>query len=118
DDDNVRVFVERTLRGAGYAISVAANGDEAITIAAAEGPFDLLVTDVMMPVMHGGELAQQLRRDNPDLEVLSLTGYSDRLFKEKTMWEGEAFLDKPCTMNALLDAVAGMLHGGALRPAS
>ena len=44
---------------------------------------------------------------NPDLKVLYLTGYSDRLFKEKVMlWEDEAFLDKPCSVKGLLQAVS------------
>jgi len=117
DEAAVRTFVERVLRSAGYAIAVAAGGPEALSIAATEGPFDLLLTDVMMPEMHGGELARQLRRQHANLEVLYLTGYGDRLFKEKTMWEGEAFLDKPCTVNGLLDAVALVLYRRALPPA-
>ena len=117
DEDTVRAFLERVLRKAGYAIVTAANAPEALDIAARDGPFDLLLTDVMMPEMHGGELAHRLRQQYPDLEVLYLTGFGDRLFKEKTIWEGEAFLDKPCTVNGLLEAVALVLYRRALPPA-
>jgi two-component system cell cycle sensor histidine kinase/response regulator CckA len=117
DEDTVRAFVERVLRKAGYTITLAAGGPEALDLAAREGPFDLLLTDVMMPEMHGGELAQRLRQQHPELEVLFLTGFGDRLFKEKTIWEGEAFLDKPCTVNGLLEAVALVLYRRAMPPA-
>ena len=50
------------------------------------------------------------------LKVLYLTGYSDRLFKEKaTLWEDEAFLDKPCSVKGLLQAVYILLSGANLR---
>lgn len=48
----------------------------------------------MMPQMAGDELARRLRQSEPSLKVLYLTGFSDRLFKERvTLWEDEAFLD-------------------------
>ena len=53
-----------------------------------------------------------LRQIEPALKVLYLTGYSDRLFKEKTMlWAEEAFLDKPCTVKGLREAVSLLLFG-------
>jgi CheY-like chemotaxis protein len=95
----VRRFVERVLREAGYTTAVAADGAEAIQIAATLDPFDLVVTDVMMPRMSGDELARRLRSSRPALKVLYLTGFSDRLFKDKvTLWEDEAFLEKPCNV--------------------
>jgi FixJ family two-component response regulator len=65
-----------------------------------------------MPQMSGDELARRLRASYPLLKVLYLTGFSDRLFKEKvTLWADEAFLDKPCTVKGLLEAVALLLFG-------
>jgi two-component system cell cycle sensor histidine kinase/response regulator CckA len=76
------------------------------------GHFDILVTDVMMPEMNGDELARRLRQGAERMKVLYLTGFSDKLFKEKvTLWEDEAFLDKPCTIKGLLEAVSLLLHG-------
>jgi two-component system, cell cycle sensor histidine kinase and response regulator CckA len=118
DDAAVRGFVDRVLREAGYTTMVAANGPEALDLVTRGQALDLLVTDVMLPGMHGGELARCMRDRDPDLEVLYLTGYSDRLFKEKTIWEGEAFLEKPCTVNGLLEAVSRMLHGQLRPPAA
>jgi len=112
DEDSVRKFVDRVLREAGYKTALASDGPEAIAVAARLGPFQILVTDVMMPKMTGDELARRLRETEPSVKVLYLTGFADRLFKEKTtLWEDEAFLDKPCSVKGLLEAVSLLLYG-------
>ena len=112
DEDLVRKFVERVLREAGYATATAADGPEALAVASTLETFDILVTDVMMPQMTGDELARRLRIASPSLKVLYLTGFSDRLFKEKvTLWADEAFLDKPCSVKGLLQAVSLLVFG-------
>ncbi len=112
DEQSVRKFVERVLGEAGYATATASDGPEAIEVAAKLGQFDILVTDVMMPQMTGDELARRLRIAHPGLKILYLTGFSDRLFKEKvTLWADEAFLDKPCSVKGLLEAVSLLLFG-------
>lgn len=112
DEDAVLRFVDRVLRDAGYKTAVANSGAEAIEVAKKVGPLGALVTDVMMPGMTGDELARTLRQTEPALKVLYLTGYSDRLFKEKTMlWADEAFLDKPCTVKGLREAVSLLITG-------
>ena len=117
DEEPVRKFVDRVLREAGYETTVAADGPEAMAIAEKTGTPDILVTDVMMPQMSGDELARRLRQEEPGLKVLYLTGYSDRLFKDKvTLWEDEAFLDKPCSVKGLQQAVALLLFGQFERP--
>src|SRR5262249_23496789 len=112
DEQSVRRFVERALGEAGYATTSASDGPEAIEAAAKMEQFDILVTDGMMPQMTGDELARRLRADRPGLKILYLTGFSDRLFKEKvTLWADEAFLDKPCSVKGLLEAVSLLLFG-------
>ena len=112
DEEAVLRFVDRVLRDAGYKTVVANSGPEAIEVAKKAGPLGALVTDVMMPGMTGDELARMLRQTEPALKVLYLTGYSDRLFKEKAMlWADEAFLDKPCTVKGLREAVSLLITG-------
>lgn len=119
DEEPVRHYVERVLHEAGYQTALAGDGPEALEVAKRLGSFDLLVTDVMMPQMSGDELARRLRRDEPKLKILYLTGYSDRLFAERTtLWEDEAFLDKPCTMQSLKEAVSLLLSGTVGEPGS
>ena len=112
DEPSVQRFVERVLSEAGYSTKIAGDGPEALEVASRMDEFDLVVTDVMMPQMTGDELARRLRVQHPTVKVLYLTGFSDRLFKEKvTLWADEAFLDKPCTVKGLLEAVSLLLFG-------
>src|SRR5262245_4158198 len=111
DEEGVRRFVGRALREAGYRTVTASGGPEALSAAATDA-FDILVTDLMMPEMTGDELARRLRALKPSLKVLYLTGFSDRLFNEKVMlWQDEAFLEKPCSLRGLLEAVSLLLTG-------
>jgi two-component system cell cycle sensor histidine kinase/response regulator CckA len=117
DEEPVLKFVDRVLREAGYKTVTANSGPEAIETAKRIGPLGALVSDVMMPGMSGDELARILRQTEPTLKVLYLTGYSDRLFKEKAvLWADEAFLDKPCTIKGLREAVS-LLIEGTVKPA-
>jgi two-component system cell cycle sensor histidine kinase/response regulator CckA len=112
DEAPITEFVRRVLETAGYEITTALSGAEAIEIAAKSGPFDALVTDLVMPNMTGDELARRLRAAAPQLKVLYLTGFSDRLFKEKVvLWDDEAFLDKPTSIEGLRQAVALLVYG-------
>ena len=117
DEELVRKFVERVLRDAGYQTAAASDGPEALELAAKLDSFDLLVTDVMMPQMTGDELARRVRVSAPGIKVLYLTGFSDRLFKEKvTLWADEAFLEKPCSVKGLRQAVSLLLFGRVEAP--
>src|SRR5262245_35630203 len=112
DEEPVRRFVETVLAEAGYITTVANDGTDAVSVAAKQPPFDILVTDLVMPQMSGDELARRLRLNDPSLKVLYLTGFSDRLFKEKsTLWQDEAFLEKPCSVKGLLQAVSLLASG-------
>lgn len=112
DEASIRSFAERVLRDGGYEVFVAPDGPAALTIVEQQGRFDLFVIDLLMPLMRGDELARQLRQADPDVKVLYFTGYSDRLFREKsTLWENEAFIEKPVTMDGLLEAVSLLLYG-------
>jgi len=95
------------LQGEGYKTVVAENGPEALCVASTLDGLDMIVTDVMMPEMSGCELSRRLRRSNSELKVLYFTGFSDRLFEEKVMmWDNEAFVEKPCSVKGLLEAVS------------
>jgi CheY-like chemotaxis protein len=112
DEEAIRTFVERALRLSGYDTTMAANGLEALKIAEEQRPFDLLLADLVMPGMQGDELARRLRGRDPDLKVLYFTGYSDRLFADRTiLWENEAFVEKPVSVKGLLEAISLALFG-------
>jgi CheY-like chemotaxis protein len=115
DEVPILLFVDRVLRDAGYRTGVARDAADALEVHGRLGPFDLLLTDVRMPEMNGDELARRLRVHEPDLRVLYFTGFCDQLFKDKgLLWEGEAFLEKPCTVPGLLEAVSLVLYDRVL----
>lgn len=117
DDTLTRRFVDRVLREAGFETAVAEGGPEAMAVAEAFQPLDLVLTDLMMPGMSGDELARRLRTTEPGLKVLYLTGYSDLLFRERqTLWEDEAYLEKPCSAAGLLEAVSLLSSGRLATP--
>jgi two-component system cell cycle sensor histidine kinase/response regulator CckA len=112
DEAPVRSFVERVVRQAGHTTATAADGVEALAVAEKLEDLDLLVTDLMMPNMKGDELARRLLAARPNLKVLYLTGFSDHLFTEKVaLWQDEAFLEKPCSVKGLMEAVSLLLFG-------
>ena len=120
DEESIRRFAERTLVGAGYEVVLASDGPEALRLVEAQRrPFDLFVVDVVMPQMRGDELGRQLRQRDLDTKVLYFTGFSDRLFEDrKTLWEHEAFIEKPVTVKGLLEAVSLLLFGHTDGPAA
>ena len=90
----------------------------ALELVASPGrPFDLFVIDLMMPRMTGDQLALVLRRVEPDIKILYLTGFGDELFKEKGRLAAyEAYLDKPVTVKGLQEAVSLLLYGHTQGP--
>ena len=112
DEESILQFVERVLRDAGYETTLAANANTALELAATHEQFDLLLTDLMMPGIQGDELARRLRQQHPELKVLYLTGFADRLFAERlVLWANEAFIEKPVTVAGLREAVSLALFG-------
>jgi len=110
DEPAICSFVYRVLRGHGHTTEVAHGVSEALIKFITSGPFDLLLTDENMPQCRGHELAAALRRLDPDILVLYLTGYSDMLFDDKALlWEGEAYVDKPVSSQALAQAISCLL---------
>jgi CheY-like chemotaxis protein len=114
DEEPMRRFVDLVLTDAGYDTTQAGDGDEAIAISASAPDFHLLITDEMMPRMMGHQLARYMRERYLNIKVLYLSGFRDQLFKEKgSLWADEAFLDKPCTPEQLVQAVSMLLFGPA-----
>jgi len=74
----LREMIEHALSAAGCTVLIAAGGEEAVQAASAHpGPIDILVTDLVMPGMSGAELAQELVRRRPDMQVLFISGMPD-----------------------------------------
>jgi len=112
DEYHVRHVTAMMLQYAGgYSVVEAASGSEALEIAK-HRPLDLAVVDVVMPDLTGDQVVTALRRLDPDLKVLYLTGRVDTLFANRgALWESESYLEKPYTRAGLLQAVTLALTG-------
>ncbi|ADK85618.1 multi-sensor hybrid histidine kinase [Desulfarculus baarsii DSM 2075] len=110
DDDVVRDFSGRMLERLGYVVLAAADGDDALRLAAATERVDLLLTDVIMPRMSGKELARRLSAQRPEIKVLYISGYTDNVIAHHGVLDaGVAFLQKPAALHALAAKVRQVL---------
>jgi CheY-like chemotaxis protein len=113
DEPSVRAVVERTLVKNGYEVVSAANAEEALRIAETEGPFELLLTDVILPGMNGCNLAERLKVVRPQLPVLYISGYTENAIVHGGVLDpGINFLQKPFLTSELLVAVRKALVKG------
>jgi len=95
DDANIRDLVCLFIRNEGFATAEAGDGREALAVYAAR-PIDLVVLDIMMPVMDGWTLCRELRRASPDLPMLMLTAKGETWEKVKGFQLGtDDYLTKP-----------------------
>jgi DNA-binding response OmpR family regulator len=113
DDESVRTFVKRALELDGHEIIEAEDGGIALEILnARQGNFDLLLSDIMMPVMDGIALALAVARDYPNLVILLMTGFADQ--RERAFGLDSLVSDvisKPFTLAEIRAAVARALVG-------
>lgn len=105
DEDMVRAIAERALSRQGYTVVTAENGEVALeTIESMEKP-DLLLSDVVMPVMDGPSMARKVRERWPDLPILFMSGYAEEQLRRSIDLENVAFLPKPFSVQQLAEAV-------------
>jgi two-component system cell cycle sensor histidine kinase/response regulator CckA len=107
DEDPVRAVNARALTARGYTVLEAASGVEALQVIQARGtPVDLVVSDVVMPEMDGPTLLGELRKIDPGLKVIFVSGYAEDAFK-KNLPDGEEFnfLAKPFSLRQLVETV-------------
>jgi CheY-like chemotaxis protein len=114
DEASVRSLVLRALELDGHQVVEAADGAEALeTLNRAEGAFDLLLSDIKMPIMDGIALALAAARDYPKLAILLMTGYADQRERAHGL-EGlvHGVIAKPFTVADIRFAVAAALVKG------
>jgi len=110
DEDAVRTFSQRALSNKGYEVLTADSGESALSVMAqAENKkIDLLITDVVMPIMDGPTLAQRMRQTSPHLKIIFMSGYTEDKLKDH-MGENIFFLPKPFTLKQLAAKVKEVL---------
>ncbi len=106
DDPAVRLFARRSLELAGYTVFAAAGAEDAIKASEHwNASIEVLVTDVVMPGMHGHELAALIRETRPGIGIVLMSGYTDHALGRGTELGVIEFLNKPFTAAALSQAV-------------
>lgn len=77
DEPDIRDVIQRALKVAGHDVTVVADGAAALQ-KLGEQRFDLLLTDIVMPIMDGVALALKVGKEHPDVRILMMTGYADQ----------------------------------------
>ena len=110
DEDTVRAVAERALTRAGYAVTTASDGEIGLGIVANSGEkFDLVVSDVVMPVMDGPAMARAIRRVLPDIPILFMSGYAEEHLRTEIDIENMHFIPKPFSVQQINAKVADVL---------
>ncbi len=110
DEEAAREFIARALSQQGHEVSTVSDGAEALT-ALAEGHYELLLTDIAMPVIDGIALALKVAKDYPALRILMMTGYASekqRAHNLDALIHG--LIVKPFTMQQIRDAAEAALE--------
>ncbi|MBI4247051.1 MAG: response regulator [Candidatus Rokubacteria bacterium] len=118
DYDDVREIVREILTEQGYTLLEAADGDRALQLSRGHpGPIHLLLTDVVMPGMSGGKLAEQLSATRSEMRVLYVSGHTDDVIVRSGVLHGDqAFLRKPFTPLGLARKVREVLDARSPKP--
>jgi two-component system, cell cycle sensor histidine kinase and response regulator CckA len=113
DEDGLRSLNARGLMSRGYTVLEAANGVEAMSVLEKiGGTVDLVVSDVVMPEMDGPTLLKEMRKRNPELKIIFVSGYAEDVFQKHLPEHGQfAFLPKPFTLKQLVAAVKETMAG-------
>jgi two-component system cell cycle response regulator CpdR len=111
DEEPVRGLLKRGLEMDGHVVTMACDGSDGLGhLAERGGAFDLLLTDVRMPIMDGIALALAAKRDYPDLIVLLMTGFADQRERAKGLQSIVAdVLTKPFSLADLRATIARVL---------
>ncbi len=117
DEEAIRSLVARALRQDGHEVTTANDGAEALDVLVREeGEFELLLTDIRMPVMDGIALALAAARDHPKVTILLMTGFADQ--RERAHGLDALIHDvitKPFSLGTIREAVNDALAAGAAR---
>ena len=105
DEHMVRTVTERGLTRHGYKVMSASNGEDALELLASGEHVDLLISDVVMPVMDGPTMVREARKKWPAMPILFMSGYAEEQLRKSIDIDNVAFLPKPFSMVELAEAV-------------
>jgi two-component system, cell cycle sensor histidine kinase and response regulator CckA len=116
DEPLVRAFTSEVLGLEGYVVLEAAGPAEGLRVAAEHpGPIDLVISDVVMPGGDGRDLVERLGRMRPTIKALYISGHIEANVARGGTLRSAAFLQKPFTMNVLVEKVSAVLDAAEAR---
>jgi two-component system NtrC family sensor kinase len=117
DDEGVRQYAAEILRDLNYQIIEAKDASAALRLVDADKPFDLLLTDVVLPGKSGRELAEEVARRRPSAKIIYMTGYSrNAIIHHGRLDRGIELISKPLTEAVLARKIRQVLDGGEKAP--
>lgn len=112
DVDTIARVYARFLERKGYDVHIAFNGDEALAVWEQIKP-DLVISDIRMPKMSGFELANKIRKINPDQKIILMTGYADEAeVLEQQQTHGFPFFTKPADLQTTVAKIVSDVMDG------
>jgi two-component system, cell cycle sensor histidine kinase and response regulator CckA len=112
DNSTVRAIAEELLMAAGCELVLVADAERAIELTEDGEPYDVLITDVVMPRVTGPELARTIREHRPDVPVIFVSGYPQDKFAEAMSMARTAYVAKPFSLVTLQGAFADLVRVG------
>ncbi len=109
DEQMVRVVAERALARHGYTVVTASNGEEGLEILGSRSDFDLLISDVVMPLMDGPTMVRHARERLPNLPILFMSGYAEEQLRKSIDIDRVNFIPKPFSVQQLAEAARAAL---------
>ena len=105
DEDMVRAVAERALTRHGYKVLTASNGEEGLEILGlGDTEFDLIISDVVMPMMDGPTMVRKARETHPAMPILFMSGYAEEQLRKSIDLDRVHFLPKPFSVKQLAEA--------------
>ena len=110
DEEIIRTLLTEILTGEGYEVVTASGGREAMDLLAQEG-FDAVITDMLMPDVHGSEVVRAAKRIDPMYPVVAMTGYpSDQTAADLQSLGVSDYIAKPFSVDLIITTVARLVQ--------
>ncbi len=113
DDEAILTLLSEILTHAGYEVSTAQDGAKALRMAQIQS-FDLLLTDLVMPDRDGIEVIKSIRKHQPKLSIIAISGaFGGSMLRAAELLGAQATLPKPCSSTHLLTTISEVLRSEA-----
>jgi two-component system, cell cycle sensor histidine kinase and response regulator CckA len=111
DKSAIREIIKTALEAHGYDVILAKEGTEALMLYAGQrDKIGLVITDIAMPILDGYATIRALRKMNPDVKVIAVTGLTKPRKLEQLSSEGIVLVSKPYSIDKLLNSIYDTLH--------